>query len=360
MKSIRAHSIFLTAFVTLTWSFNLSLRSQAADGPAPFVSPKSQSNAVDYYQKAYAIVQALDESDARRYRAKTLDQNAPQLIRQLQDAIRLVRTGSGIRTATWPSSENAPGQSIIMGKIVRSCSDLLVYTARHELEQGETEQAIRDLMGSLAVARHASEKPNMMVKLIEIGATRKGISTLAAHLPTFPRELVLKIQEQLKQLLPSPSAAEVIRKEYQFGIKEAARQDKLSGRQDNFSSRNFSPLKDYYEALASAASLPPSEFISKIEDQNAKHLDNPMASHIGKLLQSFQGNTSVSKARFAMLETGIQIILNGEAMVTKSNDPSGNGPFTLEKNPNGFVLSSQLKYRDQSVTIRFGLAATNP
>jgi hypothetical protein len=99
-----------------------------------------------------------------------------------------VRTGAAIKTAVWPSDENNPGQSILLGKIVRSCSAMLVYTALHELEQGKTEQAISDLIISLAVARHASVKPTMMVKLIEIGASRRASDTLAKHLPNLPRE----------------------------------------------------------------------------------------------------------------------------------------------------------------------------
>lgn len=38
-----------------------------------------------------------------------------------------------------------------------------------------------------------------------------------------------------------------------------------------------------------------------------------------------------------------------------SKDPFGNGPFAYRKLPNGFELSSELKYRDKAVTLRVGL-----
>lgn len=357
---MRTNSIILSVIITLIWSLTPALQSQTAESSAAVAAVKPSLNAVDYYQKTYAILETLDASDARRYRTKTLDQEAPRLLRQLEEAINLARTGAAIRTAEWPSRENNPGQSILLGKIVRSCSTLLVYTALHELEQGETEQAISDLLSSLAVARHASVKPNMMVKLIEIGASRRASDILAQHMPSFSKERVAALREQLKQLLPSPSLAEVIRKEYQFGILEATRQDKQTGRKDHFSERQFSELKNFYAALADAASLPPDKFATAINDQTSKYSENVFASLIGKILQSFQKNGSVSLTRRALLEGGIQIVLKGESAVSDSKDPYGVGPFTYQKHKNGFELSSQLIHRDKPVSMTFGPPTNNP
>jgi hypothetical protein len=91
-----------------------------------------------------------------------------------------------------------------------------------------------------------------------------------------------------------------------------------------------------------------------VDEQMVKFAANPWAKILGPALKRAREPIAAGEAQQAMLRAAIDILLQGEAAVKASKDPFGTGPFGYRKLPNGFELSSELKFRDQPVKLRVG------
>jgi hypothetical protein len=231
-------------------------------------------------------------------------------------------------------------------------SALLVLKARHELRDGKHEQAVGDLLAALALSRHAAADPTLMTKLVEISARRPAAEVLAQQLPSLPKELVDTLPARLQQLPPSPTMEQVIQGEHEFAKESALKQRFVA-------IAMVAGLEDFYTALAKGASLPPRQFAAFVDEQTAKYSANGWAKIIAPALKQARERIAVIETQQAMLQTAIKVVLQGDAAVAASKDAFGNGPFGYNKLPNGFELSSDLKSKNQPVTLRFGPAAAS-
>jgi hypothetical protein len=207
-------------------------------------------------------------------------------------------------------------------------------------------QAVEDMIGALAVSRHAANDVTFWTKQVEISASRPAMELLAQQLPSLSKGLVATLPGRLKQLPASPTMAEVIQGEYQFSKRDAARRGVFVA--------EVAALEDFYAALADGASLAPELFKNLADQQVAKSSQHALAKSLGQLFPSQRERVAVAEVRWAMVETAILIVLEGEAAVAASRDLFGEGPFGYQRLAEGFELSTQLEFRGEPVKMRFG------
>ncbi len=325
--------------------------------PASTLPTSRPTNAADLYRQAFALLDGLDAADHERLGmcgtegcwvvTTPLDKATADLIARKRQAVLLARTAAALPEVRWDVGTDA-NKMIEMSTHVPVLSALLVLRARHELQAEDPRQGLDDLMAALALSRHAASDRTIMGKYFEVIAQRPAIDVLAQHLPDLPRELVAALPARLDRLPKSPTMPEVILGEYEFAKKAAVRQgldmmEMVAG------------LKDFFAALANGGSLSPSQFAALVDEQTAKYSATSWAGVIAPVFKSARGPIAAGEARRALLKAAVDIVLQGEASVKASKDPFGNGPFAYRKLPNGFELSSELKYRDKAVTLRVGL-----
>jgi hypothetical protein len=172
---------------------------------------------------------------------------------------------------------------------------------------------------------------------------------LAQQLPSLPKKLVATLPARLEQLPPSPTMQQVMQGEHEFAKEYALKQKFVA-------IAMVAGLEDFYTALAKGASLPPGQFAAFVDEQTAKYSANGWAAILAPAFKQARERTAVIEAQQAMLQTAIKVILQGDAAVALSKDPFGNGPFGYKRFPDGFELSSELKYKNQPVKMQFGAA----
>lgn len=321
------------------------------------VEPASSTNAAELYRQAFELVDGLDDTHAqalgdpgtRNLRGRwvvttRIDHETANLVERLDPAVDLVRTAAAESEAQWPDIDG--GHLIEIGNIARTLSGLLVFKARHDLDNGEFEEAIENLLGALAVARHASSVPNFLTKQIENAASSLPVEALAQHLPSLPKELVAVLPERMKELPRSPTMAQVIRGEYEFAKSDSTKKGVFA--------EQIVGLKDFYSTLADDAQLAPDQFEDLVERLTEEYSNNALARTLGPVFPRMQNSVAIAETRQAMLEVAIQVVLQGDSAVAALNEPYGNEPFGFQKLSEGFELRSNLESRGEPVKLRFG------
>jgi hypothetical protein len=351
----------------------------AADGPAsvPSAIPAPRPPAWPLVAEAAGMLEGLSPEDAGRIGlcgsdgcwvvTTPLGAETADLLARQGRAVVLARAAAALpvtvppdagptprppasRPVTRPGGGDDERWSYPVSRLAESIprlSALLVLHARHESRDGRPAAAVDDLLAAMALARHASAERTMTAKLVEIAAYRPAAEALAACLPALPRGVAATLTDRLAALPPSPTHAEMVRGEFAFAKRSAARQGFVVAVM-------VGGLEGFYTAMADGGALPPAEYRRLAERQVAAHSLNPWAKVIGPALGRTRETTAVFEAKQAMLATAVDVVLNGEAAVAKSKDPFGDGPFTCRKLAAGFELAGHLTHNAEPVKLTVG------
>ncbi len=326
----------------------------AANAPPPTATAPSDAAAL--YRQAFTLLDRLDEDDARHlgmcsadecWVATTpLDRTTAVLAGRMWEAVNYARSAAVLPAARWEISGDL-AKSVELRRKVPQLAGLLVLNARHELEAGQPEAAVSDLVATMALSRHAASEPNLMAKQLEAAAWRPAAEVLSRNLNTLPKNLIAGLPARLERLPPAPAFRAVLQ-----GERETA--GKLSGKQGLAAAAMAKSLDGFYQSLDAAADRPPQQFAARVDEELAKVPLNTQAKVIAPALKQVREQAAVLEARRAMLDTAIRVVVKGAAAVESSKDPFAEGPFGYKAHTDGFELSSGLRVKDRVVTLRVG------
>ncbi len=348
--------------VVAVWMLSASIAVLAQE-PASAAS----ENARSLYGAAFEKILNLEHPDAGRLgtcsaegcwvETTRIDASSKALSQEFGPALALTRQAVGMENPA-PASEQLATQDLItLTRQTRSLAGMLVLQARHEIVGGRLEAAVSDLLAALHVARDAAALSNFYAKLIEQGASGPALRVLAELLPSLPSEQVKALPARLAALPRSPSWSEVLRGEYQFGVKEAARQDaKMAelGGAAGFSTQAYAKLEPLYQALEAGDGQAPEAFQTLVDEQSKRFPNNPFAQVLKPMFVRVQLQVATVGVWYGMLDEGIRMVSEGPEARPQKSDPYGDGPFGFQAMANGFILVTELTNRGKAVSLKFG------
>jgi hypothetical protein len=117
----------------------------------------------------------------------------------------------------------------------------------------------------------------------------------------------------------------------------------------------FDAAAPFYKAIGDAMDQPQAQFDQTVDAEAAKLMLNPVVKNIAPTIKRIHVSYISVKVKRAMLDTAVDIVLNGEGAVSKSKDPGGDGAFGFSGSADRFTLTSKaLESNDKPVTLRVG------
>lgn len=321
-----------------------------------FGATTNETGAAELYRNAFEAVSQLGDEDRQLLgtcgqdgcwvvQTPLGDQTSNLLVRQ-QHTIELARQAARMPGVDWGIGADM-SKAMDVVNAAPKLSALLVLQARHELRDGQADQAIDDLLAAMTISRHVGSEPLMVMKLGELSAMRMPLEALASELPTLPADILADLPQRLERLPKSATPQDVIHGESRFAQQTAAAQGPAV-------MMMVGALKGFYETCAENAALAPDEFAAVVDAEIAKAGKNAWAGIIGPSMKRQRQTTAAYETKWAMLLSAIAIQRDGAEALKEWSDPYGDGPFDIRPTDSGFELHGDLTVRDKRITLRVG------
>ena len=314
-----------------------------------FLSAAATTNPVDDYTQAFAKFDTWQKEElaALDDPAKTpLDQKTAAMLKSHQDIADLLLTAAVKSQATWPDAGGDIQPALKQLNPVRRAASYLLLQSRFDLSQNHPDKALDDAVAMLAMSRHAAQRNLLVYRLVAQAVETMGTDRVAAMLPSLPKDLAAKLPDRIAKLPPMPDGKAFMAGEFAFARQAIRVQKGPAGFVD--------VLEPFYKNVGEAMSLPPAEFNDKLDAETAKVMLNPFAKNLAPSLKRFRENDYALEAKRALLNTAIDMTINGEAALAKSKDVEGGGPFTSKPAPHGYTLVSKVQRNNKPVTLTVG------
>ena len=318
----------------------------------------AQINAAELYRKAYAELSELAADERKLLDSLTISAFDPvsasrkeaftQLAQRLEPAIKFISEASKSDQIDWQTQDDPSGW-IKIGNSGKSLTRVMILKARMDIHENRFEDAANAFIAGMALSRHLGHDGVFMVKLIETASYRMTVASLAQEIPGFPENVVKNIQERLVELPASKTMKEVLQAERHFA-------DQLGRQPDSvYPEEMMKGFLEFYDQLIESGHLSPLEFENQLKALGESYSDNFMIKGALPILPNMRHLIAVLEVKTLLFELGLKAQLQGPEIIDNSKDPFGNGPYEYSQLANnGFQLSSQLEYRGEKVTLKFG------
>jgi len=215
MKRLLPLWLFLAAWAAVMAVIWLLPPSPLPAPPPAFPPPNPPSGAALFYNQAFAAMPNLSVEEQKCLYAnpeKPLDRPlAQKIVERFGPTLDLLAQGAKEPSCEWGVDLNAiEKMSWPNGINVMLCRQALSLRARLHLEEGNTAEAVDDLLLSLRLSRQAGEPPIPICVLGRITNDNALLTITLRELPKFDKASLQKLADGLKTLPPSSSMAESI------------------------------------------------------------------------------------------------------------------------------------------------------
>ncbi len=342
--------------------------------------PDLSANAALQYWQAFAVLpewEGEQEKAIEAWKSGPPPAKVQELLGADKPAIRAMHRGAKLPHCDWGLHyEDGPGLLLPQLHKSRILTRHACLGARAHFEQSHPNEAIDDLLATLAFARHAGSEGTMISLLVQFANEAIVIETAAPYLPALKRETLRRLEKGLAALPPGGNIKSTFRteREHMLGwyVKQvkanvaAEIMDKILAPDTSFSEllkkaggrdgviKQLQEVEPFYDEMDKIASLPFDQQQAQLAAFQTKVAANPFAKMllpaIGKMLQA----DAKARTRFALFKAALAVAQHGPERLKDHPDPAGKGPFEYQKLPQGFELKSKLIDRDQPVTLRVG------
>lgn len=328
-----------------------------ADSASPATTPSlsavpSQSNtdAAVVYRKACVLLpkEGRDRQAIGDWDAVPLTQYTTDLLDRYKPCVELLHRAVAMPSADWQMSYSTPGVHYFLGELgsLRSLHYLSLLRARAMLSQRRDGEAIADMIASMALARHISEEPILVSRLVGLAITIQTTQFAAKHLPELSPQATRELLARMDHLPRMTTSADMFKAEQKYAVAVSHEQGTQAMVQG---------LSGFYGEAVRVAALPPDQFDRGQKELAEKAKESGVMA--GVLLPSFSRameNDHYAQVMEAMLRAAIHVQLDGMDSLRSTRDPYGNGPFEYRKLSTGVELRSRLVYKGEPATLTVG------
>lgn len=349
------------------------------------------NNAALKYWQAFATLPKFSDEEQSKLMSESatmpLDAHARDLVTKAEYSLRMLHRGAAVRPCNWGIAYKDEGAETRLPQLsaARVLSALAGLRARIEFAEGHPRAGIDDLVATMALGRQVSLDGSLIAVLVGYYIDDHTGAMLAANLTRLNAGELRDLQGRLKDLPPGGRPATAIRDtEESFMTWVAA---KVSATKDMNEFLNalvnmgvFGNERDRSKAraLIDACGGTKEGFLKQLEalrrldgllaqkldldfDQSEKAINEIIAQNAGNPLlpvmmpgmMNCRRAQARSDIRRALLETAIDIQLNGRDALKNHTDPVTHTPFERADIAGGFELSSTWK-RTPPLTLTVG------
>jgi hypothetical protein len=344
------------------------------------------ANAALKYWQAFATLPKFTDAEqnklAAEYLTMPLDAKAREMVARAEYALQMLHHGAALPNCNWGIG---PEEGIYAryphGPAGRALSALACLRARMRFEEGQTAEAIEDLVSCMTLGRHIGQDGVLVLLLVGYGIEQRPGETLALYLPRLSARMIRDLQTRLAALPPGGTPAKALGFEEKFGldwlvrtVKETKDKDKLlallaplflSEGEGRTSPEKLAAegrvflekcggtpagvlkfaeeLRPSYALMAQKLSLPLDQFAREFQREEQKQAGNPVFKPIFAALDRVRLQQARADVRRALLAAALAVQVEGRDALKKHPDPVVGDPFEYTPFEGGFELRSRLK-----------------
>ncbi len=343
----------------------------------------ASANAALKYWQAFTTLPRFTAAEQEKLNAKSLseplDAPARKMVSQAAYALRMMHCGAALPSCDWAIGweEEGFGNRLPYLEGARVLSSLACLRARLRFEEGQSAEAIDDLVAAMTLARHVSLDGSLPSILTQYAIERRMSETLALYLPKLEARTIKDVTKRLDALPRGGNLATGVREEQFLETGWFVRQ--VKGAKDKegllalLSYTCQSPekgralleecggtaagvvkfteeLRSWYALLAKQMDLPLDQFDEQQEREAKKLAANPMYKIFVPAIIRCRRLQAQADVRRALLSAGLAVQLDGQGALKNHPDPIVGGPFEYVAFEGGFELRSKWKLDDPSST----------
>jgi hypothetical protein len=368
------------------------LSSMGAFTAGAALAPRTDINPALLYWQAFSIYPVLTNAEAKLLiepNAGSSEERA-RLAARFDNSFKLIgRAAQSTAPCDW-GVDLADGPEAFVPNVakIRTGANAALLRAQVALAEGRDEDAVRNLLSIVAMARHTAVQGTLVQAMIQVAIEDMAYKFAAANIGKFDAAALSTLERQLASAPGRKSVADAMQFEkqcfFEWFVKqieeiraahpgnEAAAVKTLWSRL--FSDKSFPDLwaqagqsgagliaycaktEILYDELLRFASASPAE-LKPAGNEMRERLDasgNILAQTITPNIVRARTREMETVARLEMVRAAIAFKLRGEVGFRSVRDPFGNGPFAMTPQPEGFELRSQLADYGFKGTLAFG------
>lgn len=314
--------------------------------------------------------------------AEDVDEELVELLSKAKYSLRMLDRGAAIESCDWGADMRADGAETLLPHLgkARQLAMLALIRARHAFEQGDTDQALKDIADVSTLARHTSHDSTIVGLFVGYAIDWTTVRLLVRYLPTIDADQLLRTMERRHSAPKMSAMPDAIGQEEQFlewGIamlrvedenqllkfcsilttSPEQRKEMLAAVGDRQKCLDhLIALKPLYTVMRRVLELPAEEFAVEKEKLNEQLQGNPAGLYLAPSIEAMFKAASVNTCRIALLDAAVAIHVKGRGSLASHPDPFGDGPFEYTKlSETSFRLESKLQHAgDGPVSLTVG------
>jgi hypothetical protein len=369
---LRALCLTMTIFV-------VSQEYATADAP-----PDLGANAALKYWQAFAQLPKFSDAEQTKLTSESLtmplDTRAKEIVTKAEYALKMLHYGAALPRCEWAFGWEEDGIEVLLPNLsaARVLSSLACLRARMRFEEGQSGEAIEDIVDALIMGRHSSLGGSLIAVLVGYHIEARMGDTLALYLPRLNADAIKKLKTRLDALplggSPAVGVLECEEKTLEWfvrKVKEAKDTESLLARLEfvglgpegkvhdpQAQVRAFlkecggtvdgilkfaAKTRPCYALMAQKLELPLDQFEKEFKREAEKQAGNPVYKVFFPALANVRRAQARADVRRALLSAAIAVQLDGRDALKNHPDPVAGGPFEYVAFEGGFELRSNSK-----------------
>jgi hypothetical protein len=373
--------------------------AQAADPPPaaaeqqPDTAAGRGANAAPRYAQAIlALRRGVGDKDKllAGCLSTPLDAHARQVVSKAGYALGMMRQGAALPRCEWATDlERGIELPYTHADGARVLSALACLRARMRFEEGQSGEAVEDVVAALALARRVSHDGTLDSLRAGYHVERLMGEVLGLYLPRLDAATVRDLKKRLDALPAGrrPSAATTQMAESLLSwivgeVKEAKDRESLleflsqlcgskgdpaetnrakgraflaeCGNTAAGVTRAAEEMRPRLAPLAKTLDLPPDQVAKEFKRAEKGLAGNPVYKLFAPVLHNIRVRRAEADVRRALLAAALAVRLDGPDVLKKHSDPVGGGPFEYVPFEGGFELLSKFKVEDKPLSLTVG------
>jgi len=368
-------------FRTLVLCAMLLPLAASAQTTRPTQTP--QPNAALQYWQAFAVMpEAAGNPDVLdNWKTAPLDAAAMGVVASGKSSLHYLHRGAPMQRCDWGLAIDQ-GLDVQLPHLAkaRELACLAALRARYALEHGQPGEAVEDIAGIFALARHVGTDNILISVLTQCALENIAIDVTADHLLSLDGPARTALAARMRSLPPGGSVQDCFGNEKDLCVQFLVKLLKASDGNDGWVHKVFvatgvttseaaeaavkaaggtpqavitclNDLDPYFKQVPALFALPEDQFQAQYAALTKKFDANPMAKLVLSPYSNVYYSASRTRARVAMLQAAIAVSLDGHDKLKDFQDPFGQGPFQFRLIEAGFELQSVLTRQSDPVTL---------
>ena len=356
------------------------------------------TNAALKYWQAFATLPKLTDAEQKvltlEYATMPLDARARELVTNAEYSLRMMHRGASVRPCNWGIGWKEDGAETRLPQLsaARVLAALATLRARISFEAGRTQAAVDDIVAALILGRQSSLDGSLIGVVNGYAIETHTYDALAAHLPRLKADVLRDLQSRFRSLPPGGRPALAMRDAeantvewirgkvaatkdtddlpklvVELGIvdgtdaaersaKAHALVEGCGGTKTGFL-KYLDEMQGAYAIAAQKLDMSLAHSETEIDRLTKENAANPLFAAVFPSVLACRRAQARSAIRRALLETAIDIQLNGRDALKNYADPVMGGPFELTAFDGGYELRSSWQQKPVRLTLTVGQRA---